>query len=112
MEGASAPFRFEAFGRALGYRPWPYSPEGTYWNGGSRFLDWQNAERLIGLSHSELLLSEYDAIGARNRLYPFPTPKTVGDAIEAVISLGWVADSPAMRTAILRTYTASLSRGS
>lgn len=87
---------FEAFGQALGYRPWPYSPEGTYWNGKSRFLDWEKREPLVGLAHSELLFSEYDPAQGRNYLYAFLRPKAVAEALEAVASIGWADETAAL----------------
>jgi hypothetical protein len=81
-------FPIEAFAQALGMRPWGYSAD-TYTDGAGRFLDWHKAERLLGLPHSDLLFTEYDAAQQRNVLKPFPEPKTMEDAMEAAIAVGW-----------------------
>jgi hypothetical protein len=84
------PFSLEAFAEALGLRPWRYSAK-TYTDGAGRYLDWQKGERLLGLPHSDLLLSEYDGEQQRHVLRPFPVPKTMEDAMEAAASIGWHA---------------------
>jgi hypothetical protein len=85
-----SPFNVETFAQALGWKPWPYSA-GTYWKG-SRFLDWQKGKRLLGLPNGELLFSAYDHHQQTNRWYPFPAPKTMQDAMNAVGSLGWLEE--------------------
>jgi|SRR5262249_8856842 len=97
-------FDFDAFGRALGWKPWPYSPKGTYWDGGKRFLDAWTKARLAGFVHGALLLSEYDASQGRRVLYPFPWPRTVDEALAALVALGWWADTMEHRAAFLKRY--------
>ncbi len=99
-------FDFDAFGRALGWTRWPYSPQDTYWDGRCRFLDRHKGGRLLGLPHSDLLLSEYDAAQGRNRLHPFPWPKTVEEALTALVTVGWWEDTPENRGAFLARYEA------
>jgi DNA-binding protein HU-beta len=97
-------FDFDAFGRALDWKPWPYSPKGTYWDGGRRFLDAWTKARLAGFVHGALLLSEYDAGQGRRVLYPFPWPRTVDEALAALVALGWWADTVEHRAAFLKRY--------
>ena len=82
------PFDVEVFARTLGLYPWRYSA-GTYTNGTGRFLDWQKGERLLGLSHSELLFSQYDAPQQRHVFNAFPAPNTMSAALDAAVSIGW-----------------------
>lgn len=107
-------FSIEAFAETLGFRRWSYNPQGPYtyivreprattgpqedarrmhsfWNGGTRFIDWRKGEPLLGMLHSDLLFSEYDGVQQRNVLRPFPAPKTMEDAMEAAASIGWYA---------------------
>jgi hypothetical protein len=65
-------FDFDAFGRALGWKPWPYSPKGTYWDSGGHFIDDGNKAGLAGFAHGILLLSEYDADQGRSVSIPPP----------------------------------------
>jgi nucleoid DNA-binding protein len=97
-------FDFDAFVRALGWKPWPYSPQGTYWDGGRRFLDHWTKARLAGFVHGELLLSEYYAGQKRRVFYAFPWPRTVDDALAALVACGWWADTVEHRAAFLKRY--------
>lgn len=97
-------FDFDAFVRALGWKPWPYSPQGTYWDGSRRFLDHWTKARLAGFVHGELLLSEYSAGQKRRVFYAFPWPRTVDDALAALVACGWWADTVEHRAAFLKRY--------
>jgi hypothetical protein len=63
------------------------SAPGAY--GAGRFVDWEKGKELLNLPNSDLLLSEWDMGQQRNVLNPFPTPKSLEDAIEAAVSVGW-----------------------
>jgi hypothetical protein len=100
-------FDFDAFGQALGWKPWPYSPKGTYWDDGGRFIDDGTKTRFAGFVHGILLLSEYDADQGRNVLYPFPWPKSVDEALAALVAIGWWVDTVEHRSAFLKKYANS-----
>jgi hypothetical protein len=86
--GVARPFDVEVFARTLGLYPWRYSA-GTHTNGTGRFLDWQKGERLLGLRHSALLFSQYDAPQQRHVFNAFPAPNTMREALDAAVSIGW-----------------------
>jgi hypothetical protein len=86
--GVASSFDVEVFARTLGLVPWRYSA-GTYTDGQGRFVDWQKGARLLGLPHSDLLFSRYDAVQGRQVLSPYPAPKTMQEALAAAVSIGW-----------------------
>jgi hypothetical protein len=104
QQTAQQGFDFDAFGWALGWKPWPYSPQGTYWDRGGRFLDHWTKARLAGFVHAELLLSEYDAVQKRRVFYAFPWPRTIDDALAALVACGWWVDTVEHRAAFLKRY--------
>jgi hypothetical protein len=51
-----------------------------------------------------LLLREYEAGQGRRDLYPLLWPRTVDEALAALVVLGWWADTVEHRAAFLKRY--------
>jgi hypothetical protein len=83
----SSTFDVKAFTEAAGFRPWPYSAN-TYRDGAGRYLDWQKAGTLLVLERCAFLLSAYDAVHQCNRLWPFPAPRTMAEAMGMLEAIG------------------------